>query len=269
MKKLFVILTMVLLPLSAFAGMSAITDSEMEVVTGQMGVSIAIVDQQQDLSLAALTWGDVNTGSRWVAGQATSMSPGYININDIAINKNTTTLNGVEAPTSYVICGLHGCTRYQNTEWNGVWADPLKIDVASLGPVSATQPFAALANKTAVIISLADQIQTIDSISIGSITLDTAPATIVVTAGGFTRGTAGFYAALNAGAQYSYKNTTTVVNSHQLGQLYVQGFTQIGYSHLEGYQTSDVIGGDGLSIVLPVPNRPSYIAIFAHDTQGK
>jgi hypothetical protein len=244
MKKLLVILAIVLLPLSAFAGMSAITDSEMSAVTGQMGVSIAIVDQQQDLSLAALTWGDVNTGTRWVAGQATSMSPGYININDIAINKNTTTLNGV-------------------TGSNGVWADPLKIDVASLGPVGANQPFAALANKTAVIISLSDSVQTIDSISIGSITLDTAVATISVTAGGAARGTATFYAALNAGAQYSYVNTTTAVNSHQLGQIYIQGFKQIGYSHLEGYQLNTA----GMAY-LPVAQRPGYIAIFAHDSAG-
>ena len=47
MKKLLVILAIVLLPISAFAGMSAITDSEMSAVTGQMGVSIAIIDQQQ------------------------------------------------------------------------------------------------------------------------------------------------------------------------------------------------------------------------------
>ena len=244
MKTLLAMLALVLLPLSAFAGMSAITDSEMSAVTGQMGVSIAIVDMQQDISLAALTWGDVNTGSRYVAGQAVSMSPGYININDIAINKNTTTLNGV-------------------TGLNGVYADPLKIDVASFGPVSATQPFAALANKTAVIISLPDLVQTIDSISIGSITLDTAPAMIAVTAGGFTRGTAGFYAALNAGAQYSYVNTTTAVNSHQLGQIYIQGFKQIIYSHLEGY----AVNSAG-NVTLLVPKRPGYIAIFAHDTQG-
>jgi hypothetical protein len=264
MKKLFVILTMVLLPLSAFAGMSAITDSEMEVVTGQMGVSIAIVDMQQDLSLAALTWGDVNTGSRYVAGQTVSMSPGYININDIAINKNTMTLNGVEPSPTIQVCMRPGqCMNVPNPNF-GIYADPLKIDVASLGPVSATQPFAALANKTAVIISLPDLVQTIDSISIGSITLDTAPAMIAVTAGGFTRGTAGFYAALNAGAQYSYVNTTTAVNSHQLGQLYIQGFKQITYSHLEGYAVDPV----AQAVYLPVPNRPGYIAIFAHDTQG-
>lgn len=257
MKKLLVILAIVLLPLSAFAGMSAITDSEMSAVTGQMGVSIAIVDQQQDLTLASLTWGDVNTSARFVAGQVTSMSPGYININNIGILKNTTTLNGLSTPI-------------------GIVADPLKIDVATLGSVSATQPFVAVANKTAVIISLSDSVQTIDEISIGSITLDNAPAGVTVHVAlqngmtsssaslgdrtGVNAAAADFYGYLNSGGQYAYTNTFAQQNSHQLGQLYIRGFKQIGYSHLEGYAT------DGS---LPAVQRPGYIVIFAHDAAGK
>jgi len=251
MKKLLVILAIVLLPLSAFAGMSAITDSEMAAVTGQMGVSIAIVDQQQDLSLAALTWGDVNTAAKFIAGYPTSMNPGYININNIAINKNTTTLNGVAGT-------------------NGVFADPLKIDVVSVGALNMASTtggnkFAAFINKTAVIISLADSVQTIDSISIGSITLDTAPATVqvITSTSASVRGTSSFYSALNAGAQYAYTNTFAQLNSHQLGQLYIQGFKQIGYSHLEGY-----IASTSGNVTLPVSNRPGFIAIFAHDAVG-
>ena len=178
MKKLLVICVIILLPISAFAGMSTIPDSEMATVTGQMGVSIAIIDQQQDISIASVTWGDVNTSSRYIAGQATNISPGYINLNDISINKNTTTDNDVSTPV-------------------GRFADPYKIDVVSFGAVSATQPFVALANKTAVIISLPDELQTIDSITIGSITLDSSVATVTTTAGGSARGTAAFYAALN------------------------------------------------------------------------
>jgi len=259
MKKLLVILAIVLLPLSAFAGMSAITDSEMSAVTGQMGVSIAIVDQQQDLSLASLTWGDVNSGIRYVAGQQVVIGPGYVNINDISINKNTTTLNGI-------------------TGINGVFADPLKIDVVSLGSTNlGTQPFAALNLKTAVMIGLADSVQTIDSISIGSITLDTEVANIVVyaataatnaTAANATSRASGsaFYAALNSGAGYYYLNTLAAANSHQLGQIYIKGFRQIGYSHLEGYgSTATTTLG---TVSLNVANRPGYIAIFAHDVQG-
>jgi len=261
MKKLLVILAIVLLPLSAFAGMSAITDSEMSAVTGQMGVSIAIVDMQQDISLASLTWGDVNNGTRYVAGQAVSIAPGYVNINDITINKNTMTLNGV-------------------TGTNGVYADPLKIDVVSFGPVNIlTQPFAAFSNKTAVIIGLPDLVQTVDAINIGSITLDNRVAGVTVyaalsaatnftTANATSRASgAAFYSVLNAGGGYHYWNTSAQANSNQLGQIYIKGFKQITYSHLEGYGSTltTTLG----TVSLNCANRPGYIAIFAHDTQGK
>jgi hypothetical protein len=257
MKKLLVILAIVLLPLSAFAGMSAITDSEMSAVTGQMGVSIAIVDQQQDLSLASLTWGDVNYGNRFVAGQTVSIAPGYINIGQIGIIKNTTTLNGLSSPI-------------------GVVADPLKIDVATFGPTGATNPFVALNNKTAVVISLSDSVQTIDEISIGSISLDSTVASIGVQAvlqngavssttatatfGGVHGNVSNFFAYLNSGGQYQYVNNSDAVNSHQLGQIYIRGFKQIGYSHLEGYNSAN---GS-----LFVARRPGYIAIWAHDQAG-
>jgi hypothetical protein len=244
MKKILAIGLMILLPVAAWAGMSSLAETDLAEITGTMGVSITIVDWQQDLSIASLTWGDVNTGSRWVAGQAVNMSPGYININNIAINKNTMTLNAVTAP-------------------NGVYADPIKIDVVSLGQPSATQPFVFMADRTAVIISLPDMLQTIDSISLGSISLDTAPATVQTWAASAgsngQRGSSAFYNALNQGGQYYYVNTTVVANSHQLGQLYIQGFKQITYSHLEGYDTNGS---------LPVSQRPGEIIIFAHNAAG-
>ena len=257
MKKLLVILAIVLLPLSAFAGMSAITDSEMSAVTGQMGVSIAIVDQQQDLTLASLTWGDVNTSFRYVAGQATDINPGYINLNDIALIKNTTTLYGLSSPL-------------------GVVADPLKIDVASFGALGTNMPFGALANHTAVIISLSDSVQTIDEIRIGSITLDSTVADAAVyvalqngstsstvalgSHGGSNTAVTNFYEYLNSGGKYMYQSACGSINSHQLGQLYIRGFRQIGYSHLEGYNSN--------TGTLNVAKRPGYIAIWAHDQSG-
>jgi len=244
MKKLLVILAIVLLPLSAFAGMSAITDSEMDAVTGQMGVSIAIVDQQQDLSIASLTWGDADAGTRYVHGAAVTHTAGYINIQDIALVKNTTTLNGV-------VCGTLG-----------IAAEPLKIDVVT---VSAADPFIRPRGKTAVAISLSDSLQTIDEIRIGSISLDSAVATVTTYAGvagsaSYARGGSLFFAALNSGAQYVYSTDATALNSHQLGKIYIRGFAQIGYSALESFNVSTALPN--------VSNRPAAIYIWAHDGSG-
>jgi hypothetical protein len=109
-----------------------------------------------------------------------------------------------------------------------------------------------------------------------SITLDSDVSNIVVYAATAatnatqanltSRGSAAFYAALNSGAGYYYLNTAAAVNSHQLGQIYIKGFRQIGYSHLEGYgSTATTTLG---TVSLNVANRPGYIAIFAHDVQG-
>jgi hypothetical protein len=257
MKKVLFVCLIMLLPVSAWAGMSCLTQTEMADITGRMGVSIAIVDSQQDMSIASLTWGDVNYGNRYVAGQTVSIAPGYINIGQIGIIKNTTTLNGLSTPI-------------------GIVADPLKIDVMSIPNVSASQPFVWMANRTAVVITLPDMVQTIDEISIGSISLDNAVASIGVqtvlqngaassttataTFGGSHGNVSNFFAYLNSGGQYAYVNNSTAVNSHQLGQIYIRGFKQIGYSHLEGY---DANGS------LPVSQRPGQIIIFAHNASGE
>jgi hypothetical protein len=277
MKKLLAILAIVLLPLSAFAGMSAITDSEMAAVTGQMGVSIAIVDQQQDIAIAQLTWGDTDTKVGYgIAGHATDYTAGYINIQNIGIIKNTTTLHPVQ------VAGI-------------LYADPLKIDVVSLGAaVSSTQKFAALAYKTAVLISLSDSIQTIDEISIGSISLDNSATGNVLHLAAAPNTTASdvhayllyylglgakpanvtsiekdatdFYTQLNGGWGYSYVNAAAAASSHQLGYINIKGLTIIGYSHLEGYASATSHGITAGNLY--APSRPGSIAIFAHDSNG-
>jgi hypothetical protein len=187
MNKLFVVLLILVLPLTAFAAMNNMTDIEMAEVSGQMGISIAITDFQQDVNIAAISWGDIDAGIMHINGNATSFGPGYINLNSIDIDKQTTTLYGV---------------RNSN---NIIYADPLKIDVVTF---SANTPLQMLQNKTAAIISLPDLYQTIDAINIGSISLDSNPSTVTKYAGGIPYVNGGdntaYYNALNSGGKYSY-----------------------------------------------------------------
>jgi hypothetical protein len=256
MKKLLVILALVLLPVCAFAGMSAITDSEMESVTGQMGVSIAVLDSQQDLSIANIAFGIENTGTIAVYGQTVGMAPGYINISNIAINKLTQTLNGFSDGAG------------------NLFGQPLKIDVAYVS--AANSPFVALRDKTAVIIQMADQITTIDSITIGAIeltsTLATNPvakyaqasvagalvASVQFNPGSGTNTT--FYSVINAGGHYAYSYTAGASGNDQLiGNIRISGLQQVSYSSLEGFSTSGA----------KCPARKSLIAIFPHNVSGK
>lgn len=83
---------MIFSPVIASAGMSRLSDTEMGAVTGQGGVSIYIVDVQQDIFIAAITWGDADFGrSTRIMGQTVSSGAGYVNVSNIKIAKYTIT----------------------------------------------------------------------------------------------------------------------------------------------------------------------------------
>lgn len=94
MKKACVILffmSMIFSPVIASAGMSRLSDTEMGTITGQAGVSIYVVDVQQDIFIAAITWGDADFGSNRIMGKAVSSDAGYVNISNVRVVKYTVT----------------------------------------------------------------------------------------------------------------------------------------------------------------------------------
>jgi hypothetical protein len=61
MKKVIIILAMVFVPLTVFAGLNEISDNDMASITGQMGLSTVNVYMKEDLSLSAPSLGDKAT----------------------------------------------------------------------------------------------------------------------------------------------------------------------------------------------------------------
>lgn len=234
MKKLAICLIVLLLPMTALA-MEAITDGEMDNVTGQEGVSIAVVDFEMDLYVDMISWGDRDStaslgGTRyWVAGHSVSFYNGWINIKDFAMTKVFVTLAGtldtsVSAPM-------------------GVPADPLKIDVATLSDNASHSPFPGVRGDTAIVFTMPDMLLQIEEIRLGGIYLnDTGKGN---TAYEF------------AGSVDRFLSTDNAVftTSDSLGFLKIQGVTMRTYSSVEGYEN------DGTR---SWTNHPSRVYILAH-----
>ena len=80
-----------LLPFPATAGMEAAGDGELEVISGQAGVSIAFDDVRMDLSIENVAWGDddgvgaAETNDLFVTLEMITDGGGYVNTSGIAL----------------------------------------------------------------------------------------------------------------------------------------------------------------------------------------
>jgi len=232
MKKVFVVLMIMLLPLSAMA-MTPVSDSEMAGVTGQVGVDIAVVDFHMDMSIGNIAWGDPDTtavaGTMYVAGSPTNYLAGYININAIDMTDIFVTLNGVKS--------------YTGTIPNAIYADPMKIDVATLGAYnSLTQRFANLVNKTAICITMGDMHMQVGRITVGGIYLD-----------GVVDGYNNW--AFDSVHDEFAGTAASIASTKNLGTLQIDAFDLVMYSSVDGYKT------DGTKFF---PNNPARVYIMAH-----
>ena len=85
MKKMLLVLcalALMLIPMSSMAAMTSISDSEMEAVTGQMGVSIALI-AEVDVAVTNLSYGDTDVGTIHVVSAVKGPighGAGYVNV---------------------------------------------------------------------------------------------------------------------------------------------------------------------------------------------
>lgn len=234
MKKLitFVAVLAMLIPLSAMA-MTPVADSELAEVTGQVGIDIAVVDFHMDMTVGNVAWGDTDgtadSGIMYVAGLATDYTDGYININAIAMDDIFVTLNGVKS--------------HNGSLTTAIYADPLKIDVATLGAAnSVTQKYAGLAGKTAIVITMADMHMQVGKISIGGIYLaDEAYS--------------GTYAFSSVSDEFVCTPNASMVDTENLGTLEISCVDIVMYSYVEGYTAQ------GAHVN---PQNPARVYILAH-----
>lgn len=237
MKKLitFVAVLALVFPLSAMA-MTPITDVEMAEVTGQVGVDIAIVDMHMDMSIGNISWGDIDTtalaGTMWIAGNPTDYTGGYININDMVMTDIFITLAGVKSLVT------------TTGPVNAIYADPFKIDVATLGAATpGTQVFANLAGQTGIVMTMPDMHMQVGEISFGGIYLADQV---------YAYSNWAFNTLLDA---FAGVNTASGALTEQLGVLNISAFDLRMYSSVDGYLAT------GLKAF---PNNPSRVYILAH-----
>ncbi len=235
MKKLitFVAVLAMLIPLSAMA-MTPVADSELAEVTGQVGIDIAVVDFHMDMSIGNVAWGDTDgtadSGAMYVANHATDYTDGYININNIVMDDIFVTLN---ANPSFTASPAHL-----------LYADPLKIDVATLGAANvASQVFAGLAGKTAIVITMGDMHLQVGKISVGGIYLaDEAYS--------------GTYSFAGATDEFVCTANANMVDTENLGVLEISCVDIVTYSSVDGYTAGTNAKANG--------NNPSRVYILAH-----
>lgn len=226
MKKLitFVAVLAILLPFSAMAAMTSISDSEMAEVTGQVGIDIAIEDFNMDLYIETICWGDADIGSgptaKLISGKSVNYTAGYINLYDlqmpniyVSMNGSPVFANGAVVGASTVLMALGGVKNY-------VWlaAEPLKIDVSTSGSQNegSLNPFYSSQGKTAISITLPDAYIFVEKISLAGIYLDSVC-------------NLGTYDFLAAGEKW-LPTSSAPASSKNLGTLAIAGVTVYTYS---------------------------------------
>jgi hypothetical protein len=233
MKKVFVVLMIMLLPLSAMAAMTSISDNELSDVTGQMGISIALVDFNMDLSIANFTYDDEDTGRIIASNRAITYGPGYLNIGPLDLKNIYITIAGNPIFTSTpdaTDMALVALVSTDSTVWGamsaqkpcGIAGDMLTIDVMSV----VDSPYCALdEGQTGILIGIPDMFFSLDGIDIDGIYLDSV---------------SGADPAFNTkiflpyAERWVYGNERAKQDCNSLGSLHINGITVVMYSSVAG-----------------------------------
>jgi hypothetical protein len=266
MKKILTVIAVLalLFPVSAMAGMTAITDSEMADVTGQVGIDISVIDFAMDVSIANVAWGDGDSGTLIASGREVDYLPGYLNFGGIDMYIYVT-LNGspvfLSTPTATDLLAV----KYGGTLGTAgsvdyfVAAQPLGIDILTAGPagyvdaqdagdpyIAAGNPYEATWNKTGILISIPDMYVTIDDLSLAGIYL--------------TPDKGGVVSIFNPVAEeYMYVTSNAVAPCQSLGELTIEGIEVTTYSSVPG--TSNV-AGNSLAATLAAATGAVYEGVL-------
>jgi len=230
MKKVLLALLIVLLPLSAMAAMTSVSDNELSDVTGQVGISIAIEDFTMDIYIENLYWGDTDAGSiataKLISAKSVDYTAGYIALHDMFIPVYVT-MNGTpvwKTTAANITSGLVAQTLGgADTGYTYIAAEPVKIDV-STSAVDATStarhenPYWASQGKTAISITMPDAYITLGSFRLNGIYLVSSADDVTTTF-------------LQAGEKYLYTSGTSQFKSgNNLGSFYLDGLSIYTYS---------------------------------------
>lgn len=266
MKKLitFVAVLAILLPFSAMAAMTSISDSEMAEVTGQVGISIALVDFNMDMTIGSFTYDDTDVGTIVVSGHDVGYSAGYINIAPINLKNIYVTMNGspVWAAGTTVTTTMLAQIQSGLIEPDGIAATALEIDVMTAGSTSDTNQFYDVRGKSGVLIGLPDMFISLDGISIDGIYFDN------ISAYDYMIGTYNEYT-----EKFSYGTSYPKDSEDSIGSIHIGGITIKTYSSVAGSSITGLgevrsaweFNEDGSgNPVRYYPNNRAYLLIMPH-----
>ena len=151
---LFAIAALILYPVSGMTSMT-VTDDELEDITGQVGVSIGIMDLSLDIDIANIAYGDTDTGTIHIDSTPVGYTAGYVNIHGLEIDNLHVTMAHQIIGTDY-------------------YSNPLNIDVMTF---ASDAPFVALQGRTAIVIQMGDLLVQIQRLAIDQISLNSEPNT--------------------------------------------------------------------------------------------
>jgi hypothetical protein len=209
-----------LVPFTAAAAMTAISDADMEAVTGQAGITLAPIDFSMDFNIKNIAYTDPDTGILNVAGIAHAHTGGTFNIHDFQIVNLHETLNGT--PIYNSVASDQGPATFV-----GIQAKGVEFDIVSFGDGSGgSVPFMELRDRTAIVVSGPDMRMTIDEIKL-DMTLGYQPEQVSVA----WSHNAALYNMLGLTDADGYEYTSTPANTQSFGNVTIQGVEVILYAY--------------------------------------
>jgi hypothetical protein len=237
MKKLAIFLALMMVPFSAFA-MDVISDSEMEAVTGQTGVSISVIDMSLDLEVMNFSWSDSDCGTLIVSTVPVTYGPGYFNAFDIDMQNIYITMD-----TSAAGITSDGAGTFIQTA-----AHPFTIDIMTGSTNARENPFCAVRGYTGVVLGMPDFYIALQEFQIGGLYLDDTAYT-VQTANYLSNEKWDFTRALPD-------------KSNCLGDMKISGIEMTMHAYVGGYESANLTPGQSIHPINP--NHRALVIIGPH-----
>jgi hypothetical protein len=241
MKKLTIYLffsaALMVIPFYAFA-MDVITDSEMEAITAQSGVSITVIDFSLDLDIMNIAWSDSDCGTLIVSTVPVAYGPGYINIFDIKM-ENLYITEDTEA---------EGITSDANGTFIQHCSHPFTIDIITGSTNARLNPFCVTRGMTGVVLGLNDQYLSIQEIDVGGIYVDNEAYTVQT-------------ATYLSNEKWDFTRSVPD-KANCLGNLKISGLEMTQHAYVGGYETANLTPGQSIHPINP--NHRALIIIGPH-----
>jgi hypothetical protein len=238
MKKLAIFLALMMVPFSAFA-MDVISDSEMEAVTGQTGVSISVIDMSLDLDVMNFSWSDSDCGTLIVSTVPVAYGPGYFNAFDIEMDNIYITMD----------TGATGITSDGTGTFIQSAAHPFTIDIMTGSTNARLNPFCTARDNTGVVLGLPDMYIALQEFQIGGLYLDDVAYTVQT-------------AIYLDNEKWLYTRSDLPEKKDCLGDMKISGIEMTLHAYVGGYESANLTPGQSIHPLNP--NHRALVIIAPH-----